>query len=85
MEAVLQCIRKVAVHLGVRVAISRRRIVGPWTSLPTTFISAQLLSERTIQQVVSLLNCTATVTFSRETLICECSYWVVGARGGAVG
>jgi hypothetical protein len=37
----IQCIQKVAVHLGVWVAISRRCIVGPWTSLPAPFISAQ--------------------------------------------
>jgi hypothetical protein len=30
---ITQCVRKVAVHLGMWVAISRRRIVGPWTSL----------------------------------------------------
>jgi hypothetical protein len=41
----VQCVRKVAVHLGVWVAISIWRIVAPWISLPTPFISAQLLSE----------------------------------------
>jgi hypothetical protein len=47
----LQCVRKVAVHLGEWVAISRRRIVGPWTSLPTPFISEQRFSERNLQKV----------------------------------
>jgi hypothetical protein len=32
---VIQCVRKVAVHLKVLVVIPTRRIVGPWTSLPT--------------------------------------------------
>jgi hypothetical protein len=45
---ILQRVLKVAVHLGAWVAISRRRIVGPLTSLPTPFISAQRLSERSV-------------------------------------
>jgi hypothetical protein len=46
LRQIIQCVRKVAVHLGVWVAISRRGIFGPCTSLPTTFLFAQRLSER---------------------------------------
>jgi hypothetical protein len=49
---IIQCVRKVAVHLEVWVAISIRRMVGPWTSLPTPFISAQRLSERSSPECV---------------------------------
>jgi hypothetical protein len=49
---VLQYVRKVAVHLGVWVAISRRRTVGPWISLPAPFISALRLSERRSEEGV---------------------------------
>jgi hypothetical protein len=38
----LQCVRKVAVHLGYSSDLYRRS----WTSVPTRFISAQRLSER---------------------------------------
>jgi hypothetical protein len=58
----VQCVRKVAVHLGVWVAISRRRIVGPWTSLPTAFISAQRLSELTV--LPALLKKTSHILFA---------------------
>jgi hypothetical protein len=45
---ILQRVLKVAVHLGVWVAIARRHIVGPLTSLPAPFVSAERLSERTV-------------------------------------
>jgi hypothetical protein len=48
IQAIIHCVRKVAVHLVVWVAISRRHTVGPRTSLPTHFISAQQLSEHTV-------------------------------------
>jgi hypothetical protein len=37
------------VHLDVWVAVSRRRIFYPWTSLPAPFISAERLSEHTVE------------------------------------
>jgi hypothetical protein len=49
--AVIQCIQKVVVHVGVWVAISRRRIVGPWTSLPTPFIRVHNFPNADLQKV----------------------------------
>jgi hypothetical protein len=51
LDYIIQCVGKVTVHLGVCIAVSRRRIVGPWTSLPTPFISAQQLSKCRLQKV----------------------------------
>jgi hypothetical protein len=52
IQFIAQCVRKVAVHLGVWVAIYRRRTVGTWTSLPTPFISAQRLYESILFQLL---------------------------------
>jgi hypothetical protein len=57
------------VHLGLWVAISRRRIIGQWTSLLTPFISAQRLFERSVEYCFSCLTGQQQASYHKNKLI----------------
>jgi hypothetical protein len=60
----LQCVRKVAVHLGYGTGSSLYR--RSWTSLPTPFINAQRLSERTVYECTQNANLIYLVAVQRN-------------------